>query len=156
MNVNETHRRPVRTQTQIGRGGNPKKLFAGVAVVSAGLGLFWYTQKWDHRKKQEDVRPGAIPTWEYRMNQERTAEGRPADSLTQHVSGVEPVSRPKDVPLPGSNDDTSGSAILTATHGKGSDQTQSSPEHADEPPKTSRTNDSGETYSKHPDYIPKK
>ncbi|PCH35333.1 hypothetical protein WOLCODRAFT_107273, partial [Wolfiporia cocos MD-104 SS10] len=132
------------TARQVARsGGSPTTLFAGVAAVSAGLGVFWYTQKWSHRQKEEDVRPGAIPTWEYRMKHQQDPKSNADDPLAQRVSGAEPVPRPKDVPLPGSDSRQSGSAAMTAAHGKGSDDTQRSPEHVDEPAQR-RTNDTGD------------
>jgi len=152
MSSNETPRRPVQTQSQVTR-GSPRTLVASVAAISAGLGLFWYMQKWNHRQKQEDVLPGQIPTWEYRLQQRNTPEANASDPLVQRVSGSEPVSRPKDIPLPGNDSAETGSGALTAAHGKGSDKTQESSEHVDEPPQMGRTNDKGDqAYSKHSEY----
>ncbi|KZT71848.1 hypothetical protein DAEQUDRAFT_755408 [Daedalea quercina L-15889] len=136
--------------------GSPRALWGGMAAVTAGLAGFWYYQRSVRYSKEDDVRPGAIPTWEYRMQQQRDPVTHPSDPIAQRLERTQHVPRPKDVPLPGSNSPQSqegGSAVLTAAHGKGSDQSQGSSDHVDQPPQQGRTNDSGDAaYSKHPEY----
>ncbi|KAH9833311.1 uncharacterized protein C8Q71DRAFT_909750 [Rhodofomes roseus] len=154
--ANEPTQKPPSPMLRASRGtGSPKALWGGIAAVTAGLAGFWYYQKSIQVSKEEDVRPGAIPTWEYRLQQQQDPVTHPNDPLAQRVSGAEHVSRPKDVPLPGSDSSQGkgGSAVLTAAHGKGSEQSQGSSGHVDQPPQMGRTNDQGDAaYSKNSEY----
>ncbi|KAI9065332.1 hypothetical protein FKP32DRAFT_1590824 [Trametes sanguinea] len=108
--------------------GNNRLLVGGVAAVSAGLGLFWYAQKAYQAKKETTSKPGAIPTWEYRMMQEQQPASNPSQHLAPRASGSEVASQPESVPTR-SNDDQRGSqgaaaSFMTSTQGKATDDHQ--------------------------------
>ncbi|KAI0703657.1 hypothetical protein C8T65DRAFT_741265 [Cerioporus squamosus] len=131
--------------------GNNKVLVGGVAAVTAGLGLFWYTQKSYQGRKETSSAAGAIPTWEQRLQQ----ENQPSNSYqqqdqTRSASHEHVPTGPKSVPLPGNDSDQGskgvGALYSTAVQGKATDE-----HHQDTEPTPQRAKDAGagEVASKH-------
>ncbi|KAI0716646.1 hypothetical protein C8Q76DRAFT_794915 [Earliella scabrosa] len=107
------------------RGGN-KLIAGGVAAVAAGFGLFWYAQKSYQTKKETSSHPGAVPTWEYRLAQQPVEPSNPPqqEPTKRSVSKEDVPSGPKSVPTTGNTDqrESKGSAYLSSTQGKSTDE----------------------------------
>ncbi|RPD75605.1 hypothetical protein L226DRAFT_522742 [Lentinus tigrinus ALCF2SS1-7] len=130
--------------------GNNKVLLGGVAAVTAGLGLFWYAQKSYQDLKESSPHPGAVPTWEYRLQQEQNQPSNPPQHLAQHSSSTDVPTGPKSVPTPDNNDQQgskgAASSFATSVQGKATDEHQQQTEPS---PQREKEAGGGEVASKH-------
>ncbi|EPQ52168.1 hypothetical protein GLOTRDRAFT_140585 [Gloeophyllum trabeum ATCC 11539] len=95
-----SHYIPVNT-----RGAPPKQgrvLAGGIAIVSAGLGLFYLNLHRRHMNKERNdpVYPGAWPTWQFRLRQAAYIPDAPlhAGTMTLKASRIEPRAAPLAAP----------------------------------------------------------
>ncbi|KAI0754451.1 hypothetical protein C8Q80DRAFT_369079 [Daedaleopsis nitida] len=105
----------IKGMRQAGRGGN-RLIAGGVATVAAGLGLFWYTQKANQTRKENSANPGAVPTWEYRLNQEQDQPSNPQQQYVQRTASADfPGTKPESIPTRSPSDGKSSTDKFSST-----------------------------------------
>ncbi|PCH35314.1 hypothetical protein WOLCODRAFT_166198 [Wolfiporia cocos MD-104 SS10] len=140
-------------------GGSAGALVGGMAAVATGLVAFYMLQfRVQGKRTPSDVKSlTEVPTWQLRHAQQQpgAVKDEPtgsAELYTRQTPDYQP--KPSHLPLPGSEGETTGvmSSLLTAAHGKGSDEIQTKRADISQPVATSRLNDTGKMYTKNSDY----
>ncbi|KDQ58653.1 hypothetical protein JAAARDRAFT_206524 [Jaapia argillacea MUCL 33604] len=124
-----------------------RTLIGGVALVAAGLGIFYMNlQRREANKEIKDKdAPGAIPTWKYRLNQASHVDGPQTDSASLRASRVESRS----TTLNGINYDNDGKHSVIS---RDKAEEGTAPQNRVSQPTPQRDGGDGMAYTKAPDY----
>ncbi|KAI0918359.1 hypothetical protein AcW1_009735 [Taiwanofungus camphoratus] len=140
------------------KGGSGTTMFAGMAIVTAGLYAFWRTQFHVQGKRNSVQVEGAthVPSWQLRMAQQQLGTTSSPSSGIFTPGAPEPEPKPRSLPLPDNSAGGGGMLAegLTRISGKGSEQSQADAAHVAQPAAraSNRTNDRGGIYTKNSDY----